>query len=200
MNYFKFQKLLIKFRNPFIKEYSFFCCLFGTFCHIEISQTTTPISLEIFQCRGAPRWVHYVSRVVIEFFSIENSIKLQLKISKRLGYTLGSLMSTVAWRWFCIFRCKVFKYWVTFFIENSKKLKPQIWMQIGFQTWDKEGVSFKFARFGVHQGGFIIFRSLISVLFEKILHFDNKKTQFKLHNNFFWGKIYYKSCLRKVGV
>lgn len=48
MNYFKIQKLLIKFRNLFIKEYSFFFCLFGTFYHIEISQTTTPISLEFF--------------------------------------------------------------------------------------------------------------------------------------------------------
>jgi hypothetical protein len=27
-----------------------------------------------------------------------SSIKLQLKISKRLGYTLGSLMNTIAWR------------------------------------------------------------------------------------------------------
>jgi hypothetical protein len=29
-------------------------------------------------------------------------------------------------------------------------------MQIGFQTWDKEGVSFKIARFGVHQGVSVI--------------------------------------------
>jgi hypothetical protein len=38
-------------------------------------------------------------------------------------------------------------------------------MQIGFQTGDKEGVSFKFARFGPHLGGFVIFKSLISVFF-----------------------------------
>jgi hypothetical protein len=44
-------------------------------------------------------------------------------------------------------------------------------MQIGFQTWDKEGVSFKFARFGVHQGVFVIFRSLISVFFGNFFAF-----------------------------
>ncbi len=61
-------------------------------------------------------------------------------------------------------------------------------MQIGFQTWDKQGVSFKFARFGVHQGGFVIFRPLISGFLGNFFHFDNKKSQFKLHDNFFLRK------------
>ncbi len=38
-------------------------------------------------------------------------------------FKLVSLMSMVAWRWFFIFKCKVFRYWVTFFYWNFKKIK-----------------------------------------------------------------------------
>lgn len=71
-------------------------------------------------------------------------------------------------------------------------------MQIGFQTWDKEGVSFKFARFGVHQGGFIIFRLVFFL--GKFCILTIRKPNSNCTTTFFFGKKYYKSCLRKVGV